>query len=854
MRLSILAFALSCLSLFGATQASQAQAPQLLPYSVRLVAGGGTAAIPSGAICPASGNTSKDAYGDGCLATEIQLVAPRYGAADANGNIFFSDYTNGLIRRIDAATGIVSTIAGGASSNPSKNSVCGTGTATDTIGDGCPGTSVKLGKPGALLFDTTGNLYFSDPYNYNVRKLTAVSGVVSSSSIISLIAGNNGGASISYGFSSSNSTVTINAATQSYLDAPYGLALDSKGDLFITEEYKNAILVVNTSSSSNTVNGITIPAGAMTKIVGAYGTSNPPNATCPNGTSGTFGCSYNPYIEGNPANTNWLDSPYGVAVDTNGTVYIANEYNNVVPKVTSAGTMSTFAGNQNGYGKVTTIRATAGTFGIGSDFGIAADPANNIYITDAFNGVIWRVDGATQSMYAIAGAGTACTGATDTLGDGCPATQATFGKSGTTYAVAASPGIFGIATDSNSDLFVGDTLTNVVREVASGTQFGTVSNTSTVDTINVHFAAGDTYASFGAYTLTAGASNFSIGTPVVPCTTNNDNTTDCLVPIRATPSALGRFTGTLQILSAKGATSSIPLVGYFVQTPVTGTSVTYAASVTCTGTTTYSTATPINVTATVSTFGTSTPGGTVTFYANNGSTTTAIGTVQQLTNIGTTAAPIYGATLNYTFATPGTYTISANYSGDAYYKASTGADATKITSTTPTFTTAPLATQQNTVSAGQTGLYSFTITQSVYTGTLSFACSGLPSNSSCVFSPSSITGTGCSTTNTIAFSILTQQGQPLAAGLVSGSGPWGIVSLVGVFSMALLLDLRRRVVLRHRGLWLMLALLIASTGLMACGKGSTAGPTTPSGAYTVTVTTYGTNGTPSSFTVPFTVK
>jgi hypothetical protein len=72
--------------------------------------------------------------------------------------------------------------------------------------------------------------------------------------------------------------------------------------------------------------------------------------------------------------------------------------------------------------------------------------------------------------------------------------------------------------------------------------------------------------------------------------------------------------------------------------------------------------------------------------------------------------------------------------------------------------------------------------------------------------------------------------------------------------MALLIGLRRRVVLRHRGLWLMLALLIASTGLVACGKGSTAGPTTPSGAYTITVTTSGTTGTPSSFTVPLTVK
>ncbi len=70
--LTFIALASLCPSAFAQT------APQLLPYTAKLIAGGGTATIGQGAICPVSGFTSTDAYGDGCLATEIQLVSPRY--------------------------------------------------------------------------------------------------------------------------------------------------------------------------------------------------------------------------------------------------------------------------------------------------------------------------------------------------------------------------------------------------------------------------------------------------------------------------------------------------------------------------------------------------------------------------------------------------------------------------------------------------------------------------------------------------------------------------------------------------------------------------------------------------------
>jgi hypothetical protein len=76
--------------------------PQILPYLVNTIAGGAASNPAAGATCPVSGKTSSDSFGDGCLATEVMLKAPGFVTEDKGGNIFFSDTTNALIRRIDA--------------------------------------------------------------------------------------------------------------------------------------------------------------------------------------------------------------------------------------------------------------------------------------------------------------------------------------------------------------------------------------------------------------------------------------------------------------------------------------------------------------------------------------------------------------------------------------------------------------------------------------------------------------------------------------------------------------------------------------------------------------------------------
>jgi hypothetical protein len=888
-------------------------APSLVPTISKLIAGGGTSVPAKGGLCPVSGYIATDAYGDGCLATEVLLgtsaaaPGPRGAVADTSGNVYFSDYPNGLVHRVDAITGIMTAFVGGPTSSPAANATCGTLTSTDARGDGCLGTLVHLSHPTFFVFDTVGNLYISD-YGYGeVRKITGINGSVASvtitgggtgyttaptvtfsaapnggttatgtavlsgtsvvsvtivtpgsgyttpptvtfsapasgttatgtaapTGVISLIAGSPSGT----GYNISTNTATVTAA-QSQLAGPYGIALDNLGDLIIADEYDASLDVLNLNTTgSNTVASIPVPAGTIWKIAGTVGTTGTSGSTyC---TAGS-GCTYNhtAYTEGGPANTNWLYNAYTAAVDSNGYVYTTNEYLDTIVRISPAGLMTTYVGTQNANGKSTT-RGVAPNVTIGSPFGLAIDTANNLYFTDAADGTIWRVDATSQDQYLIASG---------------------FGQSGTGFASTKlpGPGIFGISVDSYEDLFFADTENNNVREIASGTQFGAIGANRPTQTVEIHFPNADLPASSGAYVLTSGNTNFALGTATCNAT-NSDGTTDCFLPITATPTVLGPFTGMLQVTSAKGQVSSFKLNGTFVQSPTTLTSVTYSAGVTCAGSTTFATTAVITLTATIAANGPTPPtttADTVTFFANG----TQLGSPVQVTNTGTSASPVYTASLPYTFVTAGAYTVTAVFSGDSYFKTSTGKLATTITTSLPGYTITPVSYQQGTVTAGQTALYSFNVAQNVYTGTISFAVSGLPANSSYALNPATITGAGCSSVSTVALSIITQQKKVVTAGGfgVNSHGRWQLFSIAAGLGLALLIGLRRRSLpLRSGQLMLALALLLTAAGTVGCGKavGTVLQPATPTGTYTITVTPSATAGTaPAPITFTLTVQ
>ena len=134
---------------------------------------------PLGTITTVAGNGVLGGTGDGGAATAAELVSPTGIAVDAGGNLYIA--TIAKIRRVAAATGIITTIAG-------------TGT-VGFSGDGGLATAAEMNTPQTLNFDSSGNLYFVDEGNLRVRKLTPV--VTSSTTpVIGLVANAFGGSSV----------------------------------------------------------------------------------------------------------------------------------------------------------------------------------------------------------------------------------------------------------------------------------------------------------------------------------------------------------------------------------------------------------------------------------------------------------------------------------------------------------------------------------------------------------------------------------------------------------------------------------------------------------------------------------
>ncbi|WP_177419414.1 choice-of-anchor U domain-containing protein [endosymbiont of Lamellibrachia barhami] len=162
-------------------------------------------------LAPASPGFS----GDGGQATQAQLNSPWGLALDAAGNVYVSDTNNHVIRRIDRITSVITTFAG-------TPGVAGYG------GDGLPATGAQLSRPRGIDFDSAGNLFIADNGNGRVRRVDAVTG------IITTVAGS--GAKDQYGrFISSGDG---GEATSAGLRAATNVALDADDNLFISDYHR----------------------------------------------------------------------------------------------------------------------------------------------------------------------------------------------------------------------------------------------------------------------------------------------------------------------------------------------------------------------------------------------------------------------------------------------------------------------------------------------------------------------------------------------------------------------------------------------------------------------------------------
>jgi uncharacterized protein (TIGR03437 family) len=292
--------------------------------------------VSNGVIATVAGNGTRGSLGDNGPATSAQFYGPAGLAVDSLGNLYIADYGNNRIRKV--SNGVIATVAGGGAS----------------LGDNGPATSAQLALPYGIAVDSGGNLYVADWGNNRIRKV--------SNGVITTVAGNG-----TRGFSGDNGL-----ATAAQLANPQGIAVDSAGNLYIADFGNASIRKVS--------NGI------ITTVAG-------------NGTPGFSG-------DNGPATSAQLYLPYGVAVDSAGNLYIGDSGNNRIRKV-SNGVIATVAGN--------------GTFGFSGDngpatsaqlanpYGVAIDSAGNLYIGDSGNSRI-RVSAPLPIIKSVVNAASYATG------------------------------------------------------------------------------------------------------------------------------------------------------------------------------------------------------------------------------------------------------------------------------------------------------------------------------------------------------------------------------------------------------------------------------------------------------------
>ena len=130
-------------------------------------------------------------------------------AVDSSGNVYIADSYNRRVRKITAATGIISTIAGDGVQGYS--------------GDGQAATNAAVGIPAGIALDAAGNIYIADIYNYVVRKITASTGIISTVAGVGRSGGTIGEAADG------------GPATSAQLNSPYGLTVDPGGNLYFSD-------------------------------------------------------------------------------------------------------------------------------------------------------------------------------------------------------------------------------------------------------------------------------------------------------------------------------------------------------------------------------------------------------------------------------------------------------------------------------------------------------------------------------------------------------------------------------------------------------------------------------------------
>ncbi len=377
--------------------------------------------------------------GDGGSCRRAVLNEPKGLTVDASGNLVIADSENHVIRRLDRATGVITTLAGVADeAGPQASAVQDVGerqsidedpfaeTASTTLrgykqqadlsgtvryvvngaaapkrfsGDGGPAIQAHLNFPTAVVMDRQGNVYIADTMNHRVRVVDARTGIITTIAGVGQPRfGGDGG-----------------PATAAGLNEPAALGWNGKGTLYVADQ------------SNNRIRAVDVATGHIRTV------------------AGTGAAAYNG--DGIPATEAALAGPSGLTCGEDGTLFIADTFNGRIRAIDPVtGVIRTVVGDGGEYRYQSDAEVPSASLSRPS--GIAIDRAGNLWLTDSDNHLVRRWDRITGLIERVAGGGTTGAG-----GDGGCAVNATLNYP------------FGIAVDGNGRILVADTFNHRIREI-----------------------------------------------------------------------------------------------------------------------------------------------------------------------------------------------------------------------------------------------------------------------------------------------------------------------------------------------------------------------------------------------------
>jgi sugar lactone lactonase YvrE len=504
-----------------------AQSAVQLANAVNTLAGTGTAAL----------------YGDNGPATAADLNQPQGIVSDAARNLYIADTGNSVIRRIDAITGTITTIAG-------------TGTAGFS-GDAGAATSAQLNAPVGVALDANGDVYIADTGNNRIRVLYQGGALASqlitleNPSVSTPVIGDIytiAGSSTTAGYSGD-----LGKASLATFASPQRVAVDAIGNVYISDSANNRVRMVYLSGtaasalikSSNTT--VTSPsAGYLYTVVGT-------------GTASSTG-------DGAAAGLATINAPSGIAVDTLGNLFLAESAGNRVRVVFVSGTLLTSLIKLDAAGSPTptvnaiyTIIGTgtasysgdgalASTATINQPAGLFVDSAEDIYLADSGNHIVRLLAASTGLLTTIAG--------NNALGAGFAGDQGL-----ATAASFASPS--DVTQDAMGSILIADGISNQrIRVVSNNTLLPTtaVGSTSASQTILLQVNSALQLAGLAAVPSMGGSTEYAV-TPSSNCAVGTQLSagTICTLTVSFTPAYPGQRNVPLAVTDANGNVYSFQL-------------------------------------------------------------------------------------------------------------------------------------------------------------------------------------------------------------------------------------------------------------------------------------------------------